>query len=181
MKQVQVYNNPVVTLSRPEVARVNYMGLRSWALQGIIQARKMPVPFAAHPIAVRESITDAVSIMAAHALASPLGKLEVMETCGRIVLVAVEEQRAPRDPIIPLALVNLGDRYNKAFAKYVRHLARYSTEQRWWNRAYSLCGKVIKALEEVAGALAAEELSYLVMKIQVPLAWPTGRAENPYG
>lgn len=178
--QVQTYS-PVVTLGRAEVARVSYIGLCAWALQGIAQARAITVPFTSHPIEVQEAISDTVSIMASRALASALGRLEPRETCGRVVLVAVEEQHVQRDPIIPLALLDLGREYNKAFGKYVQHLVQYQaaifrgSPQKWWNRACGLCNKTIDALEKAAHVLTIEELSYLVVKLQVPLAWPQGQ------
>lgn len=185
--QIRVYTSqPSTMLGRAEAARASYMGLCSWALQGMAQARAITVPFSAHPIAVQEAITDTVSIMAARALAAALGRLEVRETCGRIVLVAVEEHRIQRDPVIPLTLLNLGQQYNRAFAEYVQHLTQYmqavaDNRRGWWNKACKLCDKAICALEERAHTLTVEELSYLVTKLQVPLAWPQGREamQNP--
>lgn len=181
-RQIQTYEpGPTVTLGRKDVVWISYVGLYSWATQSMVQARAITVPFETHPRVVRDSITDMASIMAARALGYALGEMEVKETCGRVVLVSVKEHQEMRDPVIPLALINLGDRYNQALANYVRHVAHYLTGRRWWDRAQGLCDKAIDALQKVAGALSAEELAYLVVKLQVPLAWPQGREEKALG
>jgi len=169
---------PVVTLSRADVAQISYIGLQSWAMQALVQARAVVVPFEMHPVVVQDSITDMVSIMAACALGSALGKLEVKETCGRVVWVSVTEHYVQRDPVIPLTLISRGSKYNKALANYVRHVTQYVNDQSWWNKSQKLCDKVIDALQGVAGRLSAEELAYLIVKLQVPLAWPQGREEK---
>jgi hypothetical protein len=172
--RVRIYN-PVVTLSRAEAVRASYMGLRSWAVEGMAQARATTRPFRTYPVAVQESIIDTVSIMAACMLSAPLGKMEIMETCGRIALVAMEEYGIARGLIVPLSLVNLGGEYNSALAEYAQHVSKYVRDQRWWNKARVKCDDLLCALEKVACVLTAEELSYLVVKIQVLLAWPQGR------
>jgi hypothetical protein len=164
----------VSLLTRAEVRQVTYVGLTNWAM-----AMAQEVDRAVVPASLLQSRTlfEMVSVRAANALGSPLASLELKEAVGRVVWVACEKMSLQRDPLIPLVMVYLSRRYEWAYCDYVRHVARYYANERWWAEARKLCDRVLAALSEVAGRLTRTELAYLVLKLQVPLAWPTGKPE----
>lgn len=162
-------------LTRAEVRQVTYVGLTNWAM-----AIAQEVDLAVVPASLLQSETlfEMASVRAANALGAPLGALEVREAVGRVVWVACEKALVQRDPLIPLVMVYLSRRYERAYCNYVRYIARYYNDERWWAKARKLCDRVLAALSEVVGSLTRMELAYLVLKLQVPLAWPMGKPET---
>lgn len=162
-------------LTRAEVSQVSYTGLTNWAM-----AMAQEVDLAVVPAASLQSPTlfDMVSVRTANALGAPLGALEIKEAVGRVVWVACEKAPFQRDPLIPLVMIHLSRRYERTYCDYVRHVARYTRDERWWAKARKLCDKVMMALNDVTNKLTRVELAYLVLKLQVPLAWPTGMRER---
>ena len=165
--------------------QITHTTLPVWATQytGGLKATGLALPVVCKP-QLPAYIADAVAVQVTHALQFPLGMLEVKEQCGHVYLVATKERHVTVDPELPIALLNLGDKYARAFARYAQHLTtigpyfdRGMTE-RWWKRAHRLCGKCLAALEQVADKITIEELVYLVLKLQQPLAWPTGKTER---
>jgi hypothetical protein len=163
-------------LTRAEVRQVAYVGLTNWAMAIAQEVDRAVVPASQLQ---SKTLFEMASVRAANALGAPLGSLEVREAVGRVVWVACEKAAYPRDPLMPLVMFYLSRRYERAYCNYVRHVVRYyPSNECWWARARKLCDKVMTALGEVTNRLTRTELAYLVLKLQVPLAWPTGKPER---
>ena len=162
---------PMTLTTKADARQISYHGMMSWAL-----ALTREVDLAIMPASQLQSaaLMDMVAIQAANALGSALGSLEIKEAVGRVVLVACEKVAVRRDPVIPVTMVALGQQYSQAYCKYVRHLARYHNGADWWSKARRLCDKTLDALAKAVGKLTRTELAYLVLKLQAPLAFPTG-------
>lgn len=169
-------------ITRATTRQIAHSTLPGWAT--LHAGSALPVVYAPR---LPAHVVDAVTVQVTHALQFPLSMLTVKEQCGRVYLVATQERHVTVDPELPIALLDLGDRYTRAFARYTRHLATISPyfdwwmTRRWWRRAQRLCDKCLVALEEVADRMAIEELVYLVLKLQRPLAWPTGELDSLSG
>lgn len=166
-----------VLLTRADVAQVKHAGLANWA---VTMAQEVDRAIVSGCWIQSKTLFDMASIRAASALGAPLGRLEVKEAVGRVLWIACERVSIQHDPVIPLVLIPMGRRYEQAYCQYVRHVARYyayAAGGGWWARAYELCGGVLAALSKVADRLTRVELAYLVLKLQIPLAWPVGVKE----
>ena len=159
------------TITRADVRQINYHGVMNWAV-----ALTREVDLAIIPASQLRSaaLMDMVAVQATNALGSALGSLEIKEAVGRVVLVACEKAASHRDPVIPVTMVPLGRQYNRAYCNYVRHLARFHNGDGWWPKARRLCDKTLGALAKVVGKFTRTELAYLTLKLQAPLAFPTG-------
>lgn len=159
-------------VGRARVEQIRYIGLRPWAAASLIDGLKAVVPIGTLPAIQQQAVTDIASVMAANAFGSSLHSLKVVEACGRVVLVSAVPYRQTRDPVLPLAMIHTGNGYDRAFAQYAQHLARFTSDSRWWNQARAYCDAVLYELEKIAARFSVQELAYLVVKLQVPLAWP---------
>ena len=152
--------------------------LPTWAT---VQSAALTLPVVTAPV-VSALETQALSVKASHALQMPLAQCDVREQCGRVCLVSFVEQRRDTDPELPFALFDLGQRYDHAFRRYAQSVAmsaRFEPRD-WWKRAKRLCDKCLAELERVADRATVAELVYLVLKLQMPLAWPEGYGERRY-
>ncbi len=152
--------------------------LPSWATA---QASHSALPVVTKPTLCPLEV-QLLSVKASHALEAPLAKCDVREQCERVCLVAFVGQQRDADPELPFALFDLGERYDRAFRRYAQAIALSSRfEPRdWWRRAKRLCDKCLAELEKVSSRTTVAELVFLVLKLQMPLAWPEGYGEQEY-
>lgn len=171
----------VATVNKASLKPQAKSTLTDWAL---MRAVARPLPVVRDPD-IDPLVRQQLAVMVSYALGRPLREFDVIERVGRIVTVSVVPATHNPDPEIPLALVPLGRRYDRALRAYVHRLV----EQRpwemagygvvgdpacWWRKAKRACDKVLRALDRVGGLLNSSELAYLVLRLQVPLAWPEG-------
>jgi len=161
-------------LTRADRRNLAYRGLNDWAQLAVTE---LSLPVVREP-EVSSMTRETLAVMASHALGYPLGMCNVRERVGRVYLVGAIELEYHADPELPLCLVNLGEPYERTFRTYFKHVARFVPHQDvgvWWRRAHKLCARCLDNLEQVAGRLSVQELVYLVVRLQVPLAWPRGK------
>jgi len=165
------------TVTRAGIHQIERYTLPVWA---DAQARFLTLPIVTEP-ALCQLTAQSLSVQASHALQVPLAQCEVREQCERVFLVAFAGQKSV-DPELPFALFDLGQRYDRAFQRYAQAVAPsvYFTPHEWWERAKRACDKCLVELERVADRATVAELVYLVLKLQMPLAWPEGYGERHY-
>ena len=169
--QIITWHKVATPMTRADTHQIGYHGMMNWAV-----ALTQEIDLAIIPASQLQSVAllDMVSIRTTNALGAVLASLEIKEAVGRVILVACERATTRRDPVIPVAMMSMGRQYDRAYCNYVRHLARYHNGDDWWPKARRLCDKTLSALAKVIGGLTRTELAYLVLKLQAPLAFPTG-------
>lgn len=174
----QLTRMAIQPVTRAVTHQIAYASLPVWAMA---QASALTLPVVTVPT-LCPLAAQSLSVKASHALQMPLAQCNVKEQCGRVCLVGFVERCHDVDPELPFALFDLGQRYDRAFRRYAQAVARSARfEPRdWWKRAKRLCDKCLAELERVAGRATVAELVYLVLKLQMPLAWPTGYGEQGY-
>lgn len=163
-------------VTRAVVHQIKRRTLPTWATA---QASALALPVVTKPT-LCPLAAQSLSVKASHALQLPLEQCGVQEQCGRVCLVGFVEMRRDVDPELPFALFDLGQRYDRAFRRYAQIVARFSPfePRRWWKQAKGACDKCLTELERVAARATVAELVYLVLKLQMPLAWPQGYGEQ---
>ena len=119
-------------------------------------------------------IADLLAVELWRIIGSSIRTIELLEHCGRIYLVKFEPHQRD-DPILPVALVNLGTRYRYALGEYVQWLLVWNPwrdQERWSRRAERLLGAVFAALAGVAHLLTQRELNYIRVKLAMAAAMP---------
>ena len=165
-------------LPKASAHQIKRFSLPAWATA---QASALTLPVVTAPT-LCPLAAQSLSVKASHAVQMPLAQCAVKEQCGRVCLVSFVEQRRDVDPELPFALFDLGERYDRAFRRYAQSVAmsaRFEPRD-WWKRAKRLCDKCLTELERVADRATVAELVYLVLKLQMPLAWPEGYGERRY-
>lgn len=159
-------------ITRAVACQIAHTTLPMWAT---VQVSALTLPVVMTPTLCPLEV-QSLAVRASHALEMPLAQCDVREQCGRVCLVGFVEQHHDADPELPFALFDLGKRYDRAFRRYAQAVARSSrfTPREWWKRAKRLCDKCLVELERVADRATVAELVYLVLKLQMPLAWPEG-------
>jgi hypothetical protein len=118
-------------------------------------------------------ITTAVLALTPRICEAPIANLELLERCGRVVLVAVEPQRAG-DPIIPIPLARLPERFWALYAKYFNGLRRFLVLGNWdYGRGNPVADqwRIIEQLVGIASdELRGPELVYLNTQLRAALA-----------
>jgi len=160
--------------------QIQTVGILPWAST---LAQNVKLPIIMNP-EVPSTVMDALSIVTTCAMEHTLNHVQVNEQCGRVYLVAVEPWQQ-KDPVFPVILAPLGNRFEEAYRKYVQHLMKYSKyckQRKWWRRARQLCDNTLLMLMKDSGVdtLSLFELAYFVLKLQGALAWPMGKCYESY-
>ena len=141
------------------------------------------VPLAGQPLPA--ATQTCLYALAARILAAPLGKFEPVERCGRIVTVALEPSAAIDyypDPVLPIPLVALPDKFWNRYAAFVADVADFLAvaesrsfdpreKARMLQKATRRLWKQADRLAKMAAvSLRAPEVAYLKARLLAALA-----------
>ncbi len=155
-------SNPTQTLSC----------LQDW----LTPAPSQPLNFVeASPAVDAVAVQDLVTVKLWQIVGLPLAQVTVKEHCGRVYLTAFIPHQAP-DPLLPVALVDLGQAYQSRLGLYVQHLlawSKHSNQAQWSQQAQVLLYRVYAALGRHSHRLSQAERQYLILKLALAAAQPS--------
>jgi hypothetical protein len=109
---------------------------------------------------------------------APIADVDLLEQCGRIVLVAVTPTALP-DPIIPVPIANLPNRFWKVYAGFFRKMQRFHTfgnSATLWGSRVERCWHLIdEMLSLTRDTLTGAEQAYLDAQLKAALAGDQAR------
>ena len=142
----------------------------------VFQAMEASPPARPEAKPAQPDCTEAVTLILFQALQAPLQQVQILEQRGRVCLV----QFAPYgldDPVMPVALVNFGETYNRHFCEVAYHLAEWNEygltqyQRDWSQYALSRAAKMLSIVER-SGKLSWAEWNYYRRQLMLALARP---------
>lgn len=140
----------------------------------------LPAAPAAPAEAAVPALLDLACVELARLLEAPVHSLAIRQQYGRIVLVEYQ-LHGGADPILPLALVDLGPAVRQALAELARHLEGWRWDmgrgghRQWYAEATRLLGRVYRQLNYAGDRVTADEAAYLRYQLAVCVASPDRR------